>query len=315
MINRNISVAFGLLLVTPGLLSAQVSTCQVQTEDACQKGRDIYTYLFPQLGAGLAAGNPLLGSTGALGGLGHFSAGVRVSFLNASLPDFDDIPVSLGGRESNDIPLIKQWTPVPVFDAAVGLFKGIPVGVTHIGAVDALASLTYVPDVIEDIDVELEGNTRFGFGVRVGLLEESIVVPAITVSYLQRGLPELSFNTNANTPATFSVRNLDVAVSSWRLMASKNFIAFGLAAGIGGDTYDSDGTLRASAGGSTVGIDLTRSMTRSNWFVDLTINLGPVRLAGEYGGVASKTLETFNTFDPAAGASRNYFSTGLRVAF
>lgn len=313
---RMMRVALCVIAASPAVLRSQtVADCRVQTQDACQKAEDIYTYIFPQLGLGLAAGNPVLGSNRMLGGLGHFSVGVRSSFLKAAIPDFDEIAVSILGRQSDDIPLIRQTTPVPVFDAAIGLFKGIPVGVTHIGAIDALASLTYVPDIIEDVDVDIEGNTRFGFGVQVGLLEESIVVPGITFSYLQRGLPELSFNTNASTPATFSVENLDVTVSTWRLIASKNFMVFALSAGFGGDTYESEGTLRASAAGFQESIPLDRSQSRRNWFVDVTLNLGPVKLAGEYGGITSKTLSTFNSFDPEAGASRNYFSAGLRIGF
>ncbi len=307
--------AIGVLLAAPMALQAQtVADCRLQTQDACQKAEDIYTYLFPQLGAGLAAGNPVLGSNRMLGGLGHFSVGVRSSLIKTSIPDFNDISVGILGRQSSEIPLTDQWTPVPVFDAAVGLYGGLALGVTHVGAIDALASLTIVPDVINDVDIQIEG-TRFGFGVQVGLLEESVIVPGITFAFLQRGLPELSFNTNANTPATFSVTNLDVTVSTWRLMASKTFIAFALAAGFGGDRYESEGTLGATASGFSEQIELDRSMSRSNWFVDLTINLGPVKVAGEYGGVMKKTLPTFNSFSPEAGASRKYFSAGLRIGF
>jgi hypothetical protein len=314
--NRMTHAVMVVLFATPALVQGQsVADCRLQTQDACQKAEDIYTYLFPQLGAALAAGNPVLGSNRMLGGLGHFSVGVRASLLKASIPDFDNINPSILGRQNSNIPLLEQWTPVPVFDASVGLFKGFPVGVTHVGAIDALASLTVIPSLPEDVDVQIDGKTRFGFGAQVGLLEEAVVIPGISVSFLQRGLPEISFQTNANTPATFSVDKLDVTVSSWRVIASKTFIAFGLAAGFGGDTYNSEGTLGATAAGFSEEIPLDRSITRSNWFVDLTINLGPVKLAGEYGGVLKKTQETFNTFDPEAGASRTYFAAGLRIAF
>lgn len=303
-------------LAFPVLLSAQtVADCRLQTQDACQKAEDIYTYLFPQLGASLAAGNPVLGSTRMLGGLGHFSVGVRAAAIKSSIPKFDEIDVSLLGKVSSDIPLKEQWLPVPVFDAAVGVYGGIPVGVTHIGAIDALASLTVVPKVIDEEDIKIDGTTKFGFGVQVGLLEESIVVPGISFAYLQRGIPQVNFSTNANTPATFAVNDLDVKVSTWRLIASKNLMLFGISAGIGGDSYKSEGVLRASAAGFSEQIPLDRTVTRPNWFVDLTLNAGPVKIAGEYGSVGKKTLDTFNHFDPEAGASRSYFSAGLRIKF
>lgn len=314
--NRVMRALMGMFVGAPALLHGQSATqCRLQTQDACQKAEDIYTYLFPQLGAGLAAGNPVLGSTRMHGGFGHFSVGVRSSFLKASIPDFNNISVGILGAQSSEMPLLEQLTPIPVFDASVGVFGGVELGVTHVGAIDALASLTIIPDLLDDIDVQLEGKTRFGFGVQVGLLEESVLIPGISFSFLQRGLPEISFNTNANTPATFSVRNLDVTVSSWRVIASKTFIAFGLSAGFGGDSYESDGILGATAAGFSEAIPLDRSISRSNWFVDLTIKLGPVRIAGEYGGVMKKTMPTFNTFDPEAGASRHYFAAGLRIGF
>jgi hypothetical protein len=303
------------LVAAPALLQAQtVADCRLQTQDACQKAEDIYTYLFPQLGVGLAAGNPVLGLSRAGGGLGHFSVGVRVSAVKADVPDFDNIAVGLLGRENTDIPLTQHWTPVPVFDASVGLFRGFQVGVTHLGSVDALASLTVVPSLpVEESDLRLEGTSRFGLGVQIGLLEESVAIPGISFAFLQRGLPKVTANSQANTPATFSVEDLDVTVSTWRLIVNKNFLAFALSAGVGGDRYESTGILRATAAGFTEEIHLDRAMNRINWFVDLTLNLGPVKLGAEYGGITEKDATTFNTFDPVAGAARTYFAVGLRL--
>src|SRR3954468_2479499 len=47
------------------------------TQDACQKAVDIFAFMTPQLGIGLVGGNATLGATRALGGIGHFSIGVR----------------------------------------------------------------------------------------------------------------------------------------------------------------------------------------------------------------------------------------------
>src|SRR3954471_15647942 len=46
-------------------------------QDACQKAVDIFAFMTPQLGIGLVGGNATLGATSALGGIGHFSIGVR----------------------------------------------------------------------------------------------------------------------------------------------------------------------------------------------------------------------------------------------
>ena len=53
------------------------SLSEQTTQDACQKAVDIFAFMTPQLGIGLVGGNATLGATSALGGIGHFSIGVR----------------------------------------------------------------------------------------------------------------------------------------------------------------------------------------------------------------------------------------------
>ncbi|HJP60006.1 MAG TPA: hypothetical protein VJ865_08400, partial [Gemmatimonadaceae bacterium] len=76
----------------PGSTSAQ----QV-SQDACQKAIDLFRYLAPQLGTSIAGGNATLGQGGNLGGLGHFSAGLRVNAVQGSLPQFENIQISTSG--------------------------------------------------------------------------------------------------------------------------------------------------------------------------------------------------------------------------
>src|SRR5918999_3451529 len=58
-------------------------------QDACQKAIDLFKYLAPQLGTAITGGNATLGQGGALGGLGHFSVGLRVNGVMGSLPNID----------------------------------------------------------------------------------------------------------------------------------------------------------------------------------------------------------------------------------
>ena len=64
-----------------GALNSRCASSFVYLQDACQKGVDIFNLLAPQLGASLAGGNAVLGQSGALGGLGHFTIGVRGNVL------------------------------------------------------------------------------------------------------------------------------------------------------------------------------------------------------------------------------------------
>src|SRR5689334_24101380 len=73
---------------------------QRATQDACQKAIGLFQYLAPQLGTMIAGGNPTLGQGGTLGGLGHFSAGLRVNVLQGSLPQVQDVSPAVTGATS-----------------------------------------------------------------------------------------------------------------------------------------------------------------------------------------------------------------------
>jgi hypothetical protein len=315
-------VALALLAVAAPLSAQSASTCTTITADACQKSEDLFRYLIPQLGGALSGGNPILGSGDILGGLGHFSLGVRASAVRGSLPQFDGVSVSTTGRVASDIAVKDQWVPVPVVDAAIGIWDGIPLGVTRVGGIDALVSATYLPSIDGDEGSETsitldDGNFKFGFGARVGLLQEAIIVPAVTFTYLQRGLPAITARAETDQGARLGVTALEMDVASWRLIATKSFLVFDLSAGFGSDKITTDGTIRASAPGSvlTESVGLDNSVTRSVMFAGLTLDLGPVAFTGEIGQASGGSLSTFNNFDPKATASRGFGSVGVRFGF
>ena len=91
-----------------------------------------------------------------------------------------------------------------------------------------------------------ERSLQLGYGVRLGLLQESLVVPGVSVTYLRRDLPTTSIMA---TPSTVDHRHHgrhQVKTSAWRVVASKSLGFFGLAAGVGQDRYDRE--QRAGAG-------------------------------------------------------------------
>jgi hypothetical protein len=53
-------------------------------------------------------------------------------------------------------------------------------------------------------------------------------------------------------------------------------------------------------------------MTRSNYFLGLSINVIAFKIEGEYGAVTGGTDATYNTFTPPANKSRSYATLGLR---
>ena len=310
----------GLALVLSGVGTAGAqgaSGCASVLADACQKAEDVYSYLFPQLGTALAGGHPTLGASDMLGGFGHFNIGVRVTGVMGSLPDLDAVPVAVGPRVVTNIPTSKKVVPGPGVDAAIGIYGGFPLGVTRIGGIDALISISYLPAPTSgETEFEVpDGSVRFGFGARVGLLDESIVLPGVSASYLRRPLPVVSFRTTSPEGVEYGIDELDIDVGSWRLVATKTFLLFGLSGGIGGDQYQSSGFIVASEAGSSgpeQRISVDRDVSRTSWFVGVTFGLGPLHVGAEFGGVSSGKISTFNTFDPAADASRTFASLGVR---
>ena len=202
--NRKLALAVAFVGGSWSTAFAQANSCAVGvTQDACQKAVDIFQYLAPQLGSAITGGNATLGQGGALGGLGHFSLGLRVNAVKGSLPQIDDLsatPVLTGARATpyrvEDAPV-----PMPTIDGAFGIFRGFPVGVTNVGGLDLLVSASYIPKV-EQNDISLDPDTplKFGYGARVSILQESIVSPGVSVTFLRRDLPVLSLTGASNAP-------------------------------------------------------------------------------------------------------------------
>jgi hypothetical protein len=329
-------LALGVLAGAASMAEAQSANCPggstgsvaLVTQDACQKTVDLFNYMAPQLGGLITGGNATLGRGGTLGGLGHFSVGVRVNVIQGSVPKIDDPavrPVITGARVSNfntsDTPL-----PMPTADGAIGIFAGVPLGITNVGGVDALVSVSYIPNVSENnVLLKPDNPVKFGYGVRVGLIQESIFTPGVSFTFIRRDLPILAMTgTVPTTPgnAALKVTDFDEATYAWRFVASKSLIFFGFALGIGQDKYQASGTAfgTATLGSASVtsdSINVSQEMARTNVFADLSFNMPIVKFvveAGEVTGGAQPT--TFNTF---AGrgivAARWYGSVGLRFAW
>ncbi|HKS07726.1 MAG TPA: hypothetical protein VJR92_15595 [Gemmatimonadaceae bacterium] len=303
------------MAVLPMALGAQgAENCSPAAIDGCRKAEDLYKYMMPQLGLGLAGGNPTLGHNGVIGKLGHFNLGLRVTGVQGAIPKIDETNAGSTGN----VDVEKTWVPAPAFDAALGVFGGVPLGVTRVGSVDALVSFMYLPSIdSEDGEpgVSLpDGNFRFGYGARIGLIEEAIIVPAVSFTYLNRGLPKVTVSAETQDGYTIGVNNLDMSVTTWRLMATKSLLLFSISAGYGEDTYDTDALISALAPGGGVGesVDMDIKLKRKNMFAGLTLNLGPIDLGLEVGRASGGTVTTFNTFDPKADAARTYASLGIR---
>ncbi|PYP80546.1 MAG: hypothetical protein DMD35_04345 [Gemmatimonadetes bacterium] len=292
------------------------------TQDACQIAVDVFDVMAPQLGLALSGGNATLGQGGNLGGPGHFSIGLRGNVFNGDLPQVTSFPnPSLTGRlqrtGSQALPSKSQILGLPTADAALGIFRGVPLGLTSVGGIDLLLSATYVPSfggAGDEIQIKPERNLQVGYGVRIGLLQESIAVPGVSFTYLKRDLPTTSIIGTASS-FTIDIADAKVKTSAFRLVASKSLLLLGLAGGVGQDRYDESALVRATSGAaSSTVVPFAEKLTRTNYFLDVSLNLPVFKLIGEVGQVSGGTVDTYNEFTTGrADKSRTYGSVGIRI--
>ena len=291
--------------------------------DACLQGVDVFQLIAPQLGLALAGGNATLGQGGSLGGLGHFTVGVRGNVFRGDLPQVTQFPTPrVAGGSGQQLPSKAQFVGLPVLDAAVGLFKGIPLPLTNILGVDLLVNAMYVPSIGstgDNVEIRPQTNIKLGFGGRVGLVQESLLTPGIGVTYIVRDLPTTDIIGNSSS-VTLNVNDASVKTSAWRVVANKNFIVFGLALGAGQDHYDESTNISGSVqglpvvgGGSFNNVALTQKVTRTNVFGDLSFNIPLLKFIVEVGQVTGGTISLTNSFSSGKpDDSRLYGSLGLR---
>jgi hypothetical protein len=287
-------------------------------QDGCQKAIDLFQYMAPQLGALLAGGNPTQGLTGTLGGFGHFAVGVRGNGIRGTLPEIDKVVPATDGAQQSTYTVTEPLTGLPTGDAAIGIFGGLPLGLTKVGGVDLVLSASYLPSYNSaSVDVAVPaGSWKFGYGGKIGILQETLLVPGVSVSFLKRELPLVRITGRVGQDVLL-LDSLRLKTNSWRAVAGKSFLFFGAAAGIGQDTYDSVASISvfiAPRRGSVGPLPLQQKVRRTNYFASLWINAHVLRIVGELGQASGGEILTYNQFTgPQADEARKYFSVGVSI--
>ena len=309
-------------LSTPAVVLAQEPQCAMPLPDAtaaCNTAVDAVRAFYPLAGMIISGGNPVLGTAGTLGGLGHVTFTARVNAIKAALPDptaanQSPVPSSFDGA-----------VPAPMVEGALGLLKGVGGGLL---SVDLLGSALILPTGIQNLTVDSNAThisdaaLGLGFGARVGVLKGSFPIPSVSVSWMHRSLPRLRYGTLGpafGTGDQFEF-TMDLDADSYRAVAGWKFVLVDLAAGIGIDRYKSentnirfhDGTTPTSV--RTVVINPTN--TRALVFVNGGLSLAAVKLVGELGLQAGKDqryFTQFSGFDPKA--AHVFGGIGIRFGF
>ena len=324
---RNFVLVIGALAASASIAQAQNKASDPQCtttaagrqalDNTCNTAVDLFNYMAPQLGSVIAGGNTTLGQGGSLGGPGHLTISVRGNVLKGSLPQIDRYTPSLTQRAPQTIDTKDQVLGLPQVDVAFGLFAGLPLGLTRVGGVDVLLSGNYIPEYSGGgVSVKVpSGSLKIGYGARVGLLQESLVVPGVGFSFMKRDLPTVNLTANSGANS-FDVTNLRVNTTSWRLTASKSLIMFGIAAGVGQDKLSSSADIRGTvATVSSAQFKGKQDLTRTTYFADLSMTVMLMtKLVVEVGSTSGGSVPTYNTFSgTAADASRLFGSVGIRI--
>jgi hypothetical protein len=212
-------------------------------------------------------------------------------------------------------------------DLALGVFKGIPLGLTNVGGVDLLFSGTVIPAVDKGtISLRPQGGAfALGYGVRVGALQESALVPGLSASFLRRKVPTLDADYVSGNDS-LRVRTMSMTANSLRLVVSKRLLLLGVAAGIGQDVIDGATGLQAIVNETVAGTaqrsaltfpSLHERVTRSTAFVNASLSLLVARVVVEVGqskgGAVRSTLNAFGGKTPSEGYL--YGSVGVTTRF
>ena len=330
-----VALAAGVAWLVPSRAQAQGCTVSISGAavppgygaDACQKSRDLFLFLAPQVGTALSGGNVMLGEGGALGGWGKRSLVLRTTVVEGYVPLAD---ISLSGAEAlqpTNFGAQRAPVPVPSLDVAIGLLRGVPVGLTNVGGLDVLVGLTYLPRVSRDgFSLEPDGSgIAATLGARLGLLQESAAVPGVGLSVLRRRLPTTTARYTSGNDS-LGVIDTRVATTVIRLTAKKHFGVFGLGGGIGQDRHDTrtelDAVINETVSGTPVrgriaATDYRFTTSRTTFFGNVSVGLPMAQLVLEVGQSRAGDLrETVNSFgDRRANEAYRYASLGFGVRF
>ncbi|MDQ6885656.1 MAG: hypothetical protein M3068_00035 [Gemmatimonadota bacterium] len=288
--------------------------------DACQKALDLFSYLTPQFGTTLAGGNPVLGQGGAQGGLGKITVELRVNGIMGAIPKVDQYDLAAGPAVRTSYQTEDKPFGFPSADGALGLFDGIPVGLTKMLAVDALGSLTFVPEISQKgVSIKApNGSVKVGYGARLGIVKETTLLPSVAVTWLRRDLPSLDVTAAATNNDTITVSGLTARSTAWRLVVGKSSKLLGVAVGYGKDSYESAADISYALNRSgvrfspTMPITIAQSPKATSYFGDVMLNLFLVKIVGEIGRVSTDDIPTYNSFSKKSSDPKLYGAIGLR---
>lgn len=318
-------------LIVCGALAFTASACDPlicggRLADACQKAQDLGYVTGVQLADAASSGNATIGKSGALFARGKMDISVRATGVPTNRVRFDDVRLRTDGVAAATGFGVDEATVRSLsVDAATGVWRGWRRGQTRIGGLDLLLGVSVTPDGnVGGLRQTSGGRHAVAFGLRLGLLDETRTLPAVSLSGAYRGHALFSATTpplsaDSGGTVTIKLHDADITGTTLRLAASKQLSRFGVTAGVGRDHYalKSDYSVIGSndllgSGEGRVSLELSRRVA----FAGASFTLGRTALAAELGrafpGRAPQLMNTFGERTP--NAARSYATFGVRIA-
>ncbi|HWA16034.1 MAG TPA: hypothetical protein VG817_06365 [Gemmatimonadales bacterium] len=322
---RRAVVAFSaILLATAGAAQAQTPyaecdqaliTVDPQNVNICNAAIDGANIFHPVAGLLVSGGNPVLGSTRMLGGLGHFSFTIRANATKVRTPDLDYDGTGTTVPQDDDI-----VAPAPLVEAAIGLYKGM----NGFLAIDLLGSAQLLPtDQIDNLRIDDDARKigdialGLGYGARVGVFQGRAIIPSVNVSIMRRDIPRITIGDLGNGDEYSYGVNLKA--TNLRAVAGYHLGFFDIGAGIGYDKYTGDAHIEfqdQTLPGQTLAVDTDLDNSRTMAFLTGGFDFPIIKIGFEAGyqlGKDQKMKTTFEGNDPAD--NRLFAGAGIRIAF
>jgi len=262
----------------------------------------------------ISGGNPTLGQVGTLGGFPHLTLSARVNATKFHLPD-----LNYNGTGTTVASADEVVAPAPQVEAALGLYKGMSNGLL---AIDLLGSAQLLPtNQIDNLSVDKDATSigdvalGFGYGARVGVINQMGAIPGIAVSAMHRSIPEVTYgDVSQGNQYRYGV-NLDA--TNLRAMAGYSFGLVSVGGGLGWDKYTGKADIEFNPTvGPTQFIAKDLDQERTLGFLDAGLNFGMLNLVGEVGWQFGKDLNLSTTFeDNDPKDNRLFGSAALRFTF
>lgn len=316
-----ILVPLALLAAVPATVQAQNPQCNsyigsTQTYNVCNAAIDGTVLLTPAVGVIVSGGSPVIGTARNLGGFIHVSLAIRANGTQVVTPDLNYDGTTTTVRKDQEI-----WAGTPNIDAAVGVYNGMRGGLL---AIDLLGSALLLPTgVVDNLTVDPDAPSigsvalGLGYGVRVGVLHGSGAVPAVSVSYMRRHVPRITYG---DVPGGDRYQySTDVDADNFRVSAGYKLSIVNLNGGLGWDHYSGNSTILFRdpiLNQPQPPIDVAVKRSRTVAYLGAGLDFPVVSLAAEAGwqfGKQESLATTFEGNDPSK--TRFFVGAGLRFSF